>query len=329
MFVPIRHWVGRAVKYLQEVLPDDRTCRLAIKCPAPIRGPNRQWGDYYFAHSLKSAFEALGYRVRVDLRPDWYSSEASRDEVVVVLRGREKYEINSRQINLLWLISHPDIVCDTELEKFDYVFVASSSYSCTLASRLKVPVGELLQCSDNAVFYPPATNETAYSTEVLFVGNSRGEMRPAVADALAQKLPLSIFGHGWAKFLPADQIQAAHIPNSLLHKYYAHAKIVLNDQWPDMEREGFISNRIFDVALSGGFAISKDFKGADFFGEDLVTYRTPDELGELCRYYLTHEAERKEKAERMRQRTLSFYTFLHRARVMAEVTSNIRQTKSQ
>ena len=209
--------------------------RIGIKCPAPLGDRGLQWGDYYFAYALKRAIESLGHHVRVDLWPDWYHSRTLSDDVAIVLRGRKTYKPTLAQINLLWLISHPEDVQQSELETFDHVFVASESYAEVLAKQLSVPVSPLLQCSDPDSFYPPTSPKDNVRRDILFVGNSRGEMRQVVADAISKNLPVSIFGTGWEKLLPPGWIAGAYIPNHLLHEYYAGAKIVLNDHWPDME----------------------------------------------------------------------------------------------
>ena len=315
-------------KYLRSLLKECYSgYRIGIKCPAANKYAMK-WGDYYFAQALRRAFQARGHLARVDLRPDWYDSRTSCDDVVIVLRGQVKYEPVSSQINLLWLISHPDAVCDEEFEKFDHVFVASESYARTLASRLSVPVSQLLQCSDPEIFHPPAVDEEVGDAEIIFVGNTRGELRQVVANAIAKNLPVSIFGRGWKKFLPPEQIAGSHIPNRMLHKYYGLAKIVLNDHWPDMERAGFISNRIFDVALCGGFIISKNFQGSEAFGGDLITYRSAEELGELCRKWLNADNERKRVGDRLRQRVLAAHTFSHRTASLIDVIAKLQKHRS-
>ena len=153
-------------------------------------------------------------------------------------------------------------------------------------------------------------------------------MRAVVADAVAENLPVSIFGMGWKKFLPPEQIVRRHIPNKVLHKYYGLAKIVLNDHWPDMEREGFVSNRIFDVALSGGFVISKNFEGSETFGGDLITYGSAEELSKLCRKWLQSESERKTMSKRLRQRVLAAHTFSHRAAALIDVIVQLQRYRN-
>lgn len=304
-----------------------RGYRIGIKCPAPLGDRGLQWGDFYFADALKRAFESHGHHARLDLRQDWYDPRTLSDDVAIVLRGRKKYKPRFAQINLLWLISHPDDVHQSELETFDHVFVASESYAEVLARQASVPVSPLLQCSDPDSFYPaPCQNEHA-KHDILFVGNSRGKMRQVVADALSKNLPVSIFGTGWEKLLPPGCIAGSFIPNHLLHEYYAGAKIVLNDQWPDMEREGFVSNRVFDIALSGGFVISRDFRRSGIGGE-LVTYRDADDLDRLCRKWLEADVERREVAEHLRQVVLASHTFTHRAAALLKVIETLHKHRS-
>jgi spore maturation protein CgeB len=96
---------------------------------------------------------------------------------------------------------------------------------------------------------------------------------------------------------------------------------VLNDHWPDMRAQGFVSNRIFDVGLSGGFVISDTFAGAELFKDCIVTYETPAELRELCQRWLADEKGRRAVATRLRDRVLSRHTFDHRAGVIADTVA--------
>ena len=87
----------------------------------------------------------MGIKREVDLRQDWYHPRTLSDDVAIVLRGQIRYRPMASQINLLWLISHPDDARESELETFDHVFVASESYAKSLAERLSVPASQLLQ----------------------------------------------------------------------------------------------------------------------------------------------------------------------------------------
>jgi spore maturation protein CgeB len=286
--------------------------RIAIKCPAPKRSEAESWGDYHFALGLKRALVARGCNVRVDLLPDWSATRTIADDVVIALRGLTAYTPVPGQINLVWMISHPDKVADAELEAYDHVFVASRNHAATLADRLSVPVSTLLQCSDPARFFPPAEADRVAS-KVLFVGNSRGVERPALRDALALGLDLSVHGRDWSGRVPERALKGTFIPNHELNRHYAGATIVLNDQWPDMAEKGFVSNRIFDAALSGAFVISEAFAGSDLFGDALVTYEGRDGLAAAVARWTPDPNGRARMADRLRAIVAARHTFDHRA----------------
>ena len=220
------------------------------------------------------------------------------------------------------MISHPERVTDDELEQYDHVFVASNAYAETLGARLAKPVTALLQCSDPEIFHLPRLRP-ADDVDILFVGNSRGHARKIVIDALSERLPIVVYGRHWEGRIDPSVIRGHHIKNSELHAYYGSAKIVLNDHWPDMGANGFISNRIFDVGLSGGFVISDAFAGAELLKDCIVTYETPSELRELCERWLADEKGRRAVAMRLRDRVLSQHTFDHRAVVIADTIAGL------
>ena len=63
-------------------------------------------------------------------------------------------------MNLLWVISHPDDVSDTELRSFDVAFAAGPVWAAGAAARAGVPVRTLLQATDPAVFHPGSRSDT-------------------------------------------------------------------------------------------------------------------------------------------------------------------------
>jgi len=61
-----------------------------------------------------------------------------------------------------------------------------------------------------------------------------------------------------------------------------------------MEREGFVSNKVFDILASGGFVISGKNKGLALLFEDSVPeYESAEHLKEIVEYYLDHPEERQ------------------------------------
>ena len=305
---------------LRQILADaTESSRIAIKCPVPRESEAEAWGDYHFARSLGHALVRIGYRVRIDLMPQWYCAQTMADDVVIVLRGLTAYKTSPDQINLCWIISHPEKITDAELENYDHVFVASTSYAERLRACLKVPVSILLQCSDPDVFHPPVNTGAIVPEDLLFVGSSRKQRRKIVQDCIDQKLPLVVHGRDWENLIPAEMAKSTHIPNAELHRYYGRAKIILNDHWPDMARHGFISNRIFDVALAGGFVISDQFVGSEIFEGSVVTYKEAPDLARVCRRWLEDDAGRRDMAGRLRRLVLNAHTFAHRVEMIDDV----------
>ncbi|MGH1349360.1 MAG: CgeB family protein [Methyloligellaceae bacterium] len=312
---------------LQPETPDKHTKKIAIKCPAPNWQKAAGWGDYHFARALQKSLVKIGHIVRLDILPDWYSAQSEADDIVLVLRGREKYTPSEKHINLMWNICHPDEISMSEFNEYDHVFISSETFLSELEKKTETPVTSLLQCSDQTIFYKTPVNAPEAKNKLLFVGNSRGELRPIVKDCLEQNLPLTLYGRDWHGIIPPDKIAGPFIPNNELHNYYANADIVLNDHWPDMARLGYISNRIFDIALAGGFVISDKFKGSEIFKDHIITYSTPEELSQLCNYWINHPEERREKSKALQEYVLKNHTFDQRARTIHGVIQDLLPSK--
>ena len=310
----------------REALDDfrSRKLRFAIKVPAPSHEIVQEWGDYHLACSLRRALKRRGHSVRIDILPDWERDEGVADDVVIVLRGLSRYQPQEGQINLLWQISHPEKLEPEECDLFDHVFVASLPYAEKLRTHVSVPVTPLLQFTDPAVFYPPGRSESG--DDILFVGNTRKQDRIAVRYAVGKGLPVSVYGSGWDDYIPERFIRNEHIPYAELHETYGNAAIVLNDHWPEMAEEGFISNRIFDVAASGGFVLSDEVEGArDVFGDALEIYRSADELAEKARHFLANPDERKRKADALRAIVIDRHTVEDRIEALLEVVERLHE----
>lgn len=218
--------------------------RLCVPCPSADR--KDQWGDYHFAVALCAALARQGIRSRLAFLSDWHLPTAP-GEVNLVLRGLSNFRPEAARGNIIWLISHSEAPSLDELAAFDLVLVASDRWAQHLRTALPgTRVETLLQCTDAARFYPrPAAPERRHDR--LYVANSRKVRRSTIAKALAEGVDLSVFGTGWEGIIPADWLKAANLPNTELPQYYASAGVVINDHWPRMAEDGFVSNRIFDA----------------------------------------------------------------------------------
>lgn len=307
----------------------------AIKiCPQRWDGAER-WGDTHFARALADELTRRGHRARLDVVAEWDTpagarggaSESARGgvsdsalndcgahddaDIAIHLRGLFPYVPRPDQINVLWNISHPDLVTTAELDAYDLAFTPSARHAEQIAPTTSTPVALLEQATDPVTFFPE--HDPAHARELVFVGNSRGIMRPILRDLLPTPHDLAVWGQQWERFLPAGLVQGEHLPNEAVRRAYSSAAIVLNDHWDDMRTQGIVSNRVYDALACGALVVSDHLSElAERFGDAVVTYRTPEELRAHVARLLADPDERAERAARGRDRVLAHDTFRHR-----------------
>ncbi|WP_146249144.1 MULTISPECIES: glycosyltransferase [unclassified Curtobacterium] len=269
-------WLVRAVH------ATDRAVRLrwSLKIAAHAGPRGDDWGDLFFAQDLAAALRRAGQEVVVDARDRHVRPRSEHlDDVSLVLRGLDDTPVVPGAVNVLWVISHPDLVTDPELARFDLRFAAGARWADATAARTGLPVRTLLQATDPARF-APGPSDPELASDVLFVGKTRDTVRPVVADAVAAGLDLTVWGSGWDATPVAPLVRGAFLPNDRLPDAYRSARVVLNDHWPDMADGGFLSNRLFDAAATGAIVVSDDVPGIrEVAGPSVVvTAGGPDDL---------------------------------------------------
>jgi hypothetical protein len=261
---------------------DPHNLRWSIKTPVPAGPAGQSWGDLYFAQEIAASLKKLGHEARVDLRTDVINSESANDDVILVLRGVERIRPQAGAINLLWVISHPSRISKHELKSFDSVFAASNSWTQKTTQKTGIQVTPLLQATNPEKFNPSISSPDS-GHEVLFIGNTRNEFRQVIKDCIEAGVSPTIYGKDWDRFVSQEFIAGEFVSNDEVASMYRSAGIVLNDHWPDMAREGFYSNRLFDAVASGGRVVSDCVPGVeDLFEGAVQTFGSPSELAILC-----------------------------------------------
>jgi len=322
-------YAARVPQFLDLVRQRMMAPRVALKIGPPNYAEAERWGDTHFARAFAGALERRGWRTSIDILPEWDSPNAQSADVVVHLRGLVPYVPKPGQVNVLWIISHPEDVSDAECERYDLVLVASAPHAEVLRKRLDVPVATMLQATEFHVSGALDGEVSALSSEdegsspdVLFVGNSRGVRRPAIEWATDRGIPVVVYGSGWDGLIDESLVAGKYVPNEELAGMYRSAGVVLNDHWPEMRDRGFISNRVFDVMASGGFIISDEIAGIeDVFGGIVPTFSDADELERLVTYYRENPDERALLVERGRAIVASEHGFDQRAHQFLSLTS--------
>ncbi|MBF4586705.1 glycosyltransferase family protein [Curtobacterium sp. VKM Ac-2887] len=317
---PLPPWGARPVSPTTRSAGDTEALVWSLKIAAPAGPGGDGWGDVHFAAELAGALERLGQRVRIDRRDAHVRDDDAADDVTLVIRGLDRVPPNPASVNLLWVISHPDDVADTELRSFDRVFAAGPAWAAAASARSGVPVAPLLQATDPAVFRPvPAQGPDA--GRVVFVGSTRGVVRPLVADAVALGADLRVHGPGWDGLVPAGSLGEPSLARSEVATAYASARVVLNDHWDDMAAGGFVSNRVFDVLAAGGVVVTDPVEGiADVL--DVPTLAVARGRGDLAAL-LAPDRAWPSAAERARvaARVAADHSFDARARVLLDAAS--------
>ncbi len=310
----------------QFLLPDGRKVprlRWAIKTAAPAGERGESWGDTHFARGLAAALERLGQYAAVDAYAAARRPTARLDDVTLVLRGPEQIISPEAATTIQWIISHPDEITSEEVALFDLVYAASEPWAAGAATRLGREVRPLLQCTDATRFRPHGLERSA---DLVFVGTARGIVRPSVVEPLRAGAPLRVYGPDWRGYIPAAAIAGTHVPNDELPLVYESAGAVMNDHWPAMQKEGFVSNRLFDVVAAGGRAISDHVDGIEpLFGGAVCTYRNVDELHELVSSPLDALFPSHDVLARISERVRRDHSFDARAGTLLEDVLERRQ----
>ncbi len=257
--------------------------RWSIKNPATAGKIGDNWGDTHFISNLADGLRSFGQEVVTYRRTAFAVPATAYDDVNLAIRGLIKAYPQPAKTNVLWVISHPELVEDDELHGFDLVFAASEKWAAETTARTGVAVRPLLQATDPSVFSLPPV-QPQRDDGVIFVGQARpGAPRKIVMDAIAAGVDVRVWGPRWERFIDQRYIVGENYPNAELGQLYSSASVVLNDHWEDMAEEGFISNRLFDAVASGARVVSDYVEGVDaLFGGVVRTYNSLEELSELC-----------------------------------------------
>jgi hypothetical protein len=292
--------------------------RWSIKLPS---APGRQgdvWGDTHFAQALAVGLRGLGDDVVTCRMGAHTTSTNFLDDVSLALRGLYPVPPVPGQVNVLWVISHPDDVQPAELEGYDLVVAASVPWSHQMTRRTGRPVVPLLQATEFQRPPAPAPDLAAADWPgLLFVGNAGdARERPLVRRAVEAGVPLVVYGRGWSD-LPPGVWRGEYVDNHRLPELYWRHGIVLSDHWPDMARHGFIANRVFDAVGSGARVISDDVVGLHevFDPRDVVV---ADSAADIAR--AVADLRGRPRVEGVRRPSLSFGD---RARTLRQLVAGL------
>lgn len=196
----------------------------------------------------------------------------------------------------IWVIdTHMDFQWSLERAKrFDFVFAAQRMGAERLQSHGCDRVWWLPLACDSELHISPAVDN---QFDVAFAGNVFPGPREELLNLLKSEFPRTFVGQRYLHEMAQT---------------YAASHIVFNRSVGDD-----VNMRVFEALASGSLLVTNDLPESgqrELFadGRHLITYASADELREKIRYYLTHDDEREQIAQRGRALVLDRHTYLHR-----------------
>ena len=269
-------------------------------------------GDYHLARALQRQFERRGHPTSVYFQREWTRPATAREDAVIHLWGRYELAARPGQVNVLWVLYHPELVTDELCRRYDLLFAASDKLAARLSRDTGLQVRPLHQATDPERFRPTPGGPPH---ELLFVGNSRGTRRTIIDDVSPSPHDLAVYGGGWdPELVDPAHVRGSVVPNRDLPSYYGAAGIVLNDHWVEQVEAGLINNRLYDALAAGAFVISDPVPGLEEeFDGGVVIYCDAADLALKVETFLADPEARAQHVERGRRAVLARHTIAHRA----------------
>jgi spore maturation protein CgeB len=186
----------------------------------------------------------------------------------------------------------------------------------------------LPQCANHHIRKPTkldAADIEMFSSDIMLMG-SMYPYRLRFVEELMDFKP-ALWGKGWARADNAGILKlykGREIWGVDKTKAICGAAVSLNPHHPLNDIRG-TQSRTFDIAACGGFQLSEykeDMEDLFKIGEEIICYRTIDELRKLLKYYLLHPDERREISLAGQKRVLKDHTYDERARQLLEIVND-------
>jgi spore maturation protein CgeB len=168
-------------------------------------------------------------------------------------------------------------------------------------------------------------NEEKFESEVCFAGDW-GPVREAVLTRLVPEFDLSIWGPWRRKLSPSsplyNRVRGKWFTPEEMTRIFNGTNVVLNLHSWFGKFECGTNPRLFEAAGCGAFQLcdwKSDIPYLFTLQEEMVCYRSLDELKEQLRYFLKDDAARKQIGERARQRAMREHTYQDRIMTILEI----------
>lgn len=213
------------------------------------------------------------------------------------------------------------------IEAYHYFFVKDTYILSTLKKAGLQNIYYLPQCTNPEVYRQltiTGREESLYRSDIALIGS----MYPYRLKLISQLIDFhpAIWGRGWSKSsIPemSELYRGRDIRGNDKAMAISGAAISLNPHHPLNDING-TGSRTFDIAACKGFQLAdykSDMENLFNLNEDIICFRTMEELRRLIQYYLDHPDERTEVAESGYRRVIRDHTYDNRAKEILEMVS--------
>jgi len=205
---------------------------------------------------------------------------------------------------------------------YDAWFSNSSVCAARITADTGVPAHFLPTACDPGL-HRPVPAEAAFASDVCFAGDWSAAREDVVSRLLHAGIGLRVFGPWEKKLAPGSDLRAVLVPGFFtpeqMVRYFCSSKLVLNfHTWFGQFDHG-VNPRLFEAAACG-VAQLVDHKAEipDLFApdEEVLIYRTFDELPDLAQRALADPARCRRIGEAARARALRDHTYERRMQQM-------------
>ncbi|WP_054941678.1 CgeB family protein [Paenibacillus ihuae] len=299
----------------------------------------------FFERSIVEAFQHAGHYcepfvLSKDLNALQQREQSLLPDLIVAMTGLKipkpilEFIRQTNVKSAIWLTEDPyymDLTLPL-IPYFDYIFTIDQAAAEQYIRAGHPCVYHLPLGTDPDLFHSTPVSEE-FTSDICLVGvpyTNRIELIECLSKQTGYHI--QIVGRGWGRYCNEwNKNEKGHLhfvnawvkPETVVN-YYNGAKIVLNIHRPSDEKYNknhmgvmakSINNRTFDVASCEAFQLIDAKEGlVNHFeeGKEIISFQDKNDFLEKLHYYITHDEERKQIAERARERVLTSHTFQHR-----------------
>lgn len=206
-------------------------------------------------------------------------------------------------------------------------------FDCALQAQMNISGGNLFErlltediCAELQNYYQLEKSERSFSDlRLIFSATVLGfkaakEQRCSFLQALAKKYAVSIYTNSNARSLVRVDYRGSVDYWTQMPKVFHESRINLNFTIPNIQSG--IPLRVWDVLGAGGFLLTNYQPELELYfdiGKDLAVFESRPELEEKAAYYLSHEKERREVAERGAENVRRHHSYRQRIQQITDI----------